>query len=158
MVVQLTDAEIQSLLKEEKHFPKEWATIFQMKEKRGHKEKEITIERPDGSLFKIIVRQNSINVMDFSIILGYMAPRSNVLFRLRRYNGKSHEHTNKIEGLTFYDYHLHTATQRYQEAGFDEDGYAEPSSEYADLQAAGDCLKKDCSIILPGKSQLPMTF
>jgi hypothetical protein len=127
-----------------------------MKEKRGHKEKEITLEREDRSQFKIIVRQNVINILDFSIILGYMAPRSNVLFRLRRYNGKSHEHTNKIEGITFYDYHFHTATQRYQEAGFEEDGYAEPISEYADLQSAGECLKKDCGILLPDQAQLTM--
>ena len=102
------------------------------------------------------MRQNVINLLDFSIILGYMAPRSNLLFRLRRYNGKSHEHTNKIEGLTFYDYHIHTATLRYQEAGFDADGYAESSTEYADLQSAGDCLKRDCSIVLPGRTQLKM--
>jgi len=55
--------------------------------------------------------------LDFSIILAYCPEASNQLFRLRRYNGKSHEHTNTIEADKFYNYHIHTATERYQELG-----------------------------------------
>ena len=53
-------------------------------------------------------------------------PQSNRVFRLRRYNGKSHEHTNPIEKEIFYDFHIHTATERYQVLeNKKEDTYAE---------------------------------
>ena len=68
-----------------------------------------------------MLRQNKINRLDFSVILAVRVPQSNLLFRLRRYNGKSHEHTNHIEGDTFYDYHIHMATERYQEIGTRKD-------------------------------------
>lgn len=84
-----------------------------------------------------------------------MAPKSNILFRLRRYNGK-HEHTNKIEKENFYDFHIHKATERYQNLGFDEDGYAEKSAGYNTIHNAIDCLIKDCNIILPEDSQMKL--
>lgn len=94
MAIILNDTEILKLIQERKNFPKEYHTLFQMKEKKGHKEQELTIKRIDGSLFKVILRQSRINILDFSIIFGYMPPKSNLMFRLKRYNGKSHEHTN----------------------------------------------------------------
>ena len=83
-----------------------------------------------------------------------MPPRTSTLLRLRRYNGKSHQHSNKIEKETFYDFHIHQATERYQVSGFDEDGYAAISKEFADIQSALNCLVKDCSIVLPAYRQL----
>ena len=67
---------------------------------------------------------------------------------LKRYNGKSHQHTNKIERETFYDYHIHTATARYQEFGGDEDGYAEISSAYSNLESALKCMEKECGFVV----------
>ena len=157
MAIILNDQEILKLIHEKKIFPKEGQNIFQAKDKKGHKEQEITIPRDDGSLFKIIFRQNKINILDFSFILGYMAPRSNVLFRLRRYNGKSHEHTNGIEKDSFYDFHVHMATERYQQlAGFDEDDYAEVSDAYSDIHSAMECFVKDCNIVLPTNDQMKL--
>lgn len=155
MAIILTDKEILSLTQEEKKFPKGWESLRQMKDKKGHREQELTIQRNDGSQFKIILRQNKLDVLSFSIILGYMAPKSNILFRLRRYNGK-HEHTNKIEKENFYDFHIHKATERYQNLGFDEDGYAEKSVGYNTIHNAIDCLIKDCNIILPEDSQMKL--
>ncbi len=149
MTIKITDQEISQLFRERKELSQEYHTLFQMKDKKGHKEQEITIPRNDGSLFKIILRQNKINFLDFSIILGYMAPRSNVMIRLRRYNGKSHNHTNKIEKESFYDFHIHIATERYQDAGFDEDAYAKVSKSYSDINSAMECFIKDCNISLP---------
>ena len=106
-----------------------------------------------GSEFQIIVRQSIINALDFSIILAYSIPKSSVLFRLRRYNGRSHEHTNRVEGITFYDFHIHTATERYQEAGYTEEHYAEPTDRYADLSGAIQCLIQDCAFELPPGTQ-----
>lgn len=153
MSIKLNDNDILQLIKEKKVLSKELDSLFQMKEKKGHKEQELTIKRDDGSLFKIILRQNRKNVLDFSLILGYIPPKSNLLFRLRRYNGKSHEHTNIIEKDTFYDFHIHTASQRYQTAGPREDGYAEVSNAYSDIHSAMNYFIKDCNIISPDDKQ-----
>ena len=58
------------------------------------------------------MRQNRINLLDFSVILAVRVPQLNQVFRLRRYNGRSHEHTNQIESVTFHDFHIHFATER----------------------------------------------
>ncbi len=159
MDITFNDSEILRLIQERKAFPKEYHSLFQMKEKKGHREQELTIKRNDGSsLFKVILRQNRINRLDFSVILGYMPQKSNLVFRLKRYNGKSHEHTNVIEKATFYDFHVHRATLRYQEAGLREDGYAEVSDAYADIHSAMDCFVKDCNIILPDDKQFRLKF
>lgn len=89
----------------------------------------------------------------FSIILAIAVPRSNQLFRLRRYNGKSHEHTNHIEGDTFYDFHIHKATERYQEIGTREDAYAEPTGRYGDFHGALRCLIRDANFDVPSNAQ-----
>jgi hypothetical protein len=49
----------------------------------------------------LVLRQSILNPLDFSIILAYRPPKSNQLFRLQRYNGKSHEHTNLSKGKHF---------------------------------------------------------
>lgn len=153
MSIKLNDNEILQLIKEKKMLPKEIGSLFQMKEKKGHREQELTIRRNDGGEFKVILRQNQKNALDFSLILGYMPQKSNLLFRLRRYNGKSHEHTNIIEKDTFYDFHIHTASQRYQATGPREDGYAEVSNAYSDIHSAMDYFIKDCNIIFPDDKQ-----
>ena len=152
----LSDKEISDLMIERKLFPKNYRDLFKTKDKKGHKEQELPILRGDGSQFKVILRQNQINPLDFSLILGYVPPKKTTVFRLRRYNGKSHQHSNKIEGEKFYNFHIHQATERYQRAGFEEDAYAVSCSEYADTQGALDCFIKDCAIVLPTDDQLKL--
>ncbi len=153
MAIQLTDAKIISLLSESKALPSDYQSRLQLRAKSGHKERELDITGTSGSEFQIIVRQSVFNPLDFSVILGYSIPNSSVLFRLRRYNGRSHEHTNRIEGITFYDFHIHTATERYQEAGYAEEHYAETTNRYADLSGAIQCLLQDCAFELPPGTQ-----
>ena len=109
----------------------------------------------DGSKFKIMIRQSTQNPLDFSLILGYIPSNSNVLFRLIRYNGKSHEHQNKLEKCPkFYDFHIHKATERYQlDDSFKEEHYAEVTKIYSDIHSALNCFIKDCNIILPASNQ-----
>jgi hypothetical protein len=153
MAIQLTDPEIISLLSEPKALPSDYQSRLQLRAKTGHKERELDITGASGSEFQIIVRQSVFNPLDFSLILGYSVPNSSVLFRLRRYNGRSHEHTNRIERITFYDFHIHTATERYQEAGYAEEHYAETTNRYADLSGAIQCLLRDCAFELPPGTQ-----
>ena len=120
------------------------------KSKTGHKEQELDIKGEKGNLFRIILRQSNLNIMSFSVILVYLDPKSNIIFRLRRYNGKSHLHSNVIEKHeAFYDFHIHYATERYQKSGYREDSYAEPTNRYSDLHGAIQCLIEDCAFLLP---------
>ena len=153
MASELSDAEITVLLAEPKPLPEDYSARLQLRPKSGHKERELDVTGAGGSDFQLIVRQSIFNPLDFSVILGYLMPGSNILFRLRRYNGRSHEHTNRIEGNTFYDFHIHTATERYQAAGFEEDHYAETTNRYAELSGAIQCMLQDCAFEVPSGTQ-----
>ena len=153
MVAKYTDAEIASLINERKPLPENYRDRLALRDKQGHKERDMDILGAQGSNFRLILRQSKINVIDFSIILAVYPPESNQLFRLRRYNGKSHVHTTHIEGNTFYNFHIHMATERYQDRGTDEDAYAEESDQFSDFNSALSCMFDDCSFDFPIDSQ-----
>ena len=111
MTVTYTDEQIAILIEERKSLPKTWRMPVNFLDKRGHKTRDFNISGESENEFHLILRHNSINLLDFSVILAVQVPRTN---RLRRYNGKSHEHKNSIEKEIFYDFHIHTATERYQ--------------------------------------------
>jgi hypothetical protein len=148
-----SDAEIVELIKERKPLPADWRSRMRLRPKRGHSERDIEVTGDGGSEFRLLLRQNAINRLDFSIILAVAVPQSIQLFRLRRYNGKSHEHTNHIEGDTFYDFHIHEATERYQAIGTREDAYAEATDRYGDFHEALRCLIDDANLEIPPQAQ-----
>jgi hypothetical protein len=149
----LTDNQIAVLITEAKTLPPDYRSRVLTKPKRGHRERELDVDGAQGSRFRIILRQSLFNSLDFSAILSWLPPQSTTPFRLCRFNGKSHEHTNSIEGKTFYDFHIHRATERYQEFGSREDTFAEPTSRYQDLAGALRCLFADCGFQLPPGDQ-----
>src|SRR5690349_10618777 len=131
MALELTDSEIHALLQEPKQLPRHYERLFGLRmSRRGHTEAQLDLTTDGGNRYRILLRQNKLNPLDFSAILGYYLPRTKKLFRLRRCNGKSHEHTNSIEGETFYDFHIHIATERYQMIGAEEDKYAMRTDRY----------------------------
>jgi hypothetical protein len=144
MAAKFSDHDIDALIKETKKLPYDFKREFVLRDKRGHKEAETDILGINGSQFRLFIRQSQFNPFDFSIILAYLPSNTNLLFRLRRYNGKSHEHTNPIEKKTFYDSHIHFATERYQEFGTREDTFAEPTNRFSDIRSALDCMLEDC--------------
>ena len=151
MAARYTDSEIQQLLAARKLLPDEYRKKLKLREKRGHREAELSVDGAAGVEFRLIARQNSLNVLDFSIILAVCPAGSNQLFRLRRHNGKSHEHTNQIEARTFYDFHIHMATERYQQLGMREDAYAEPTDRFGDFDSSLRCLMDECGFeMAPG--------
>ena len=153
MAVTYTDQEIESLVRERKPLPADWRSRTQLVSKRGHQERHLDIAGDGGSEFRLILRQSTVNPLDFSLILAVRVPQSNQVFRLRRYNGRSHEYTNHIEGGAFYDFHIHLATERYQEFGAREDAYAEPTDRYGTFQDALRCLIADASFDAPPEPQ-----
>lgn len=102
----------------------------------GHRRSTITVQGENGSRFRLFVRQLILDPLDFSVILGYDVPNSNRVFRLRRHNGSSHRHTNRLESQVVHGFHVHLATERYQLAGLKEDDYAEATTSYGDLAGA----------------------
>jgi len=148
-----SDQEITSLLGEKKPLPDDWQKRTKMRPKRGHKERDLEIDGISGGRYRLILRESEVNPLAFSVILAVYLPGTSTLFRLRRYNGKGHEHTNLIEGETFYDFHIHTATERYQELGAREDAYAEPTERFSDLRGAVRCLIQDANLSIPKDPQ-----
>ena len=153
MAARLTDSEIAQLIREPKPLPNDYRARIQVRPKRGHRERELEVTGANGGEFVLILRQSEFNALDFSAILGYRLPKSSQIFRLRRYNGRSHQHTNAIESEEFYDFHIHEATERYQELGAREDTYARPSDRFADFLGAMRCLLDDCGFEIPQDSQ-----
>ena len=153
MAVIYTDNQIDALVQERKPLPANWQDRTRLKTKRGHDEQHLDLTGEAGTGFRLIFRQNRINGLDFSVILAVLVPQSTQVFRLRRYNGRSHEHTNQIENETFYDFHIHLATERYQEIGAREDTYARATDRYGTFLGALDCLFADANFSVPQKAQ-----
>lgn len=153
-----TDDEINALITEEKTHTGTIHDIMNFKESDGHKRTSFDIIRPDESRFIIKLRQNVNDMNDFSAIIAFQEKGNNRDFKLRRYNGKSHEHSNKLEGAKFYDFHIHFATQRYQDEGRKEESYAETTDRYSDIKEALNCLLKDCNVKIKKDRQMDLLF
>ncbi len=157
MPAKFSDSEIDLMIKERKPLQANYRSSVKLRDKRGHKERDLDVAGEDGTQYRLILRQSDFNALDFPIILAVNPSDSNQLFRLRRYNGKSHEHTNQIEGNTFYNFHIHHATERYQESGSREDAFAKVTDRYADFHEALRCMLDDCGFETPNDSQ-PLLF
>lgn len=158
-MIKLSDDDIAALINEVKPLPSGYRDALigsKMKKEDIHKRGEQKVIGADGNTFYIKVRISTLNVLNFSVILAYEPKDTTALFLLRRYNGKSHEHTNKIEGNRFRDFHIHYATARYQARGFAEEAYAEVTSRYTDLGGALNCLRVDCNFLLPFDEPVPL--
>ena len=148
LIIQLSDAEIAALIREPKNTPTNLFPLTKLIERDKHRRREYGVTSPSGNEFMIAVRQSTIDVLNFSAILGYRMPGYNTVFRLCRYNGK-HEHTNTIERTRLDDFHVHTATERYQARGLREDSFAEITTRHWDLDSAVKCLLEDCGFNPP---------
>ncbi len=139
----VSEATIKELMAELKAVPHGLTPLVWAGQRNGHKFKNFEIIGEAGSSFVIKVRQSSVNAMSFSVILGYVLPGSYTVFRLRRYNGR-HEHRNVLENVRLDDFHIHQATERYQEAGLREDAFAVVSTDFHDVHSAIARLIEEC--------------
>ena len=154
MVFILTDKEIEALIQECKFLPVRWDQKFIEKPKRGHTDSHLSIAGDAGGKFEIICRRSKFDLSNFSVILGIYFSEVKGLFRLRRYNGNNHTHTNPIEKNEISGFHIHTTTERYQRKRLQDrririDDYAEPRTHYQDIEGALRCLIKDANFQEP---------
>jgi hypothetical protein len=156
-LIQLSDAEIDSLIREPKNTPSNLFPLTKLIERDKHKRRDYGVASLSGNEFVIAVRQSTLDTLNFSAILGYKMPGYNTVFRLRRYNGK-HEHTNSIERTKLDDFHIHTATERYQLRGLREDFFAEVTARHWNLDSALRCLLEDCGFDPPPPAAQTLLF
>lgn len=149
MALLYSDAEIAALLRERKPLSDDWQARMTRREKRGQIEHRLDIAGVDSTPFSLIIRRSEHDRADFSAILGVRTMALERLFILRRCDGRSHRHRNAIEGDRFRDFHIHTATERYQRRGYREDGFAQPAERYSDLDGAIRCLFSDAHLDPP---------
>ena len=158
----LTDNVIEHLVEETKPLGPGWTKRLRPHRKSNlqHLERAFGVKGEAGNQFRIIIRKNTNNQLDFSIILIFKDIDGKD-FRLRRYNGKhSSQHTNRLEKAqgkpdsSFRNtFHIHKATQRYQEAGLPIDGYAEETTEYASFDIALQAFVRSNGILLSGDDE-----
>ena len=141
-----SDQEIESLIQEPKELPHNWRSVL-------YKNRQLDVAGNDGNKFRIIVRQNASYPSDFSVILAVLVPPFDRVFRLRRYNGWTNPHINRIEKNEVDGFHIHFATERYQRRRQKEDGYAKETRRYTDFHGAVECLIADAHFQEPSASQ-----
>jgi hypothetical protein len=143
-MVVITDEQISHFINEKKIVSNKFNPV--LRDKSIYHEFVFEVKGENENTFRIIVRQNKINPLDFSVILGVSI--NGRLFKLKRYNGNLHEHINKIENQKISGFHIHKATQRYQEMGFREEGYAEVSKKYVDWRTALNSMLNDNNFLV----------
>lgn len=114
----------------------------------GNEGKTYLLSDAEGNRFNLYLRQNYKPGMDdaFSCGLSYVLP-SGETFTLIRYNGPSHNHSNKLENEKLgYVCHIHKSSKKYLDSTGKADGYAEPTKRYYTLEGALHCLIVDCNI------------
>ena len=148
MDIKYTDQQIAELITERKVLPDDWRI-------QVNKNNSLYVTGENGNRFRLITNQNKKYPSDFSVILAVIDPKTGTTFRIRRYNGMpKRPHNNKIEKQKIYGYHIHCATERYQEIGYDEETYAEETDRYNNLEGALQCLIQDAGFELPAQLEL----
>jgi len=166
MPTMLTDQQIQALIDEEKPLDRDWRTRLRptkAKSNRQHAERQMDVRPPGGHSFRIVVRENRQNRLDFSVILVF-EDDGGVEHPLVRYNGRhSSRHTNRLEKMEGLDdhtfgpcFHIHRATERYQQADLKIDGFAQETDAYDTLDTALQAFVRDCGFQEPPTLQQKM--
>lgn len=156
MTIILNEDKIQALIQLPKDLPSNYQQALSLRSfpDKVQRRAELRVIVDAETQFVIKLRQAVLDITDFSVIFGYCIPHSNRVFHLRRYNGR-HKHENKLERDLFMCYHIHHATERYQNIdGADVEAFAEPTDKYADISGALELMIQECNFIKPSGSQL----
>lgn len=150
-----TDTEILRLISEIKRLPINWRKISSIETTGNAICQTVKVTGDEGNLFVLKLRQGTFNINNFSLTLGFQKEGTTTLFRVKRYDGKYKQHTNPIEKESFYNFHIHTATERYQKYGTgEEDKYAIETSNFSNYEDAIQYLIGDCNFVIDPDPQL----
>lgn len=115
----------------------------------------VKIESTGEDVFHLRGRLSVDDPTDFSAILSVETTNGSD-FILIRCNGY-HEHHNYLERTRIRGMHIHRATERYAACQRKDEGFAEPTNEYANFSEAVGHLMKLANIQIEGdKDQIPM--
>lgn len=141
----LTTTEIADLLAEAKPLPATWQSRLAVRAKSDSTftHRELDVAGTAGRTFRIIIRGNTLNLLDFSLILVFRDEDGSD-YRLTRFNGRhpsqhsiKWEKARNLPNAAFRNrFHIHMATERYQLEGYDIDGYAEVTPLYDSFETA----------------------
>ncbi|MCB9168866.1 MAG: hypothetical protein H6597_03260 [Flavobacteriales bacterium] len=142
----ITDAELDDLRRMPKQVENPRARAQRIE---GREQFNYTLVSEDGEhRFQLYTRQNTRPGMADSFSCGLNVVKANgETLTLCRYNGPSHPHRNHLEGDTFeFECHIHSATERYLQAGRDPETFAVTTDRFRTLQGALHCLVTDCAV------------
>ena len=147
----LNDIEIRDLINEHKTI--DATTIrsahkeqnFKNKQNQSFKIWEYEFQTVNGNIFRIKIHRNKKFINSFSVIFQYVDENKKI-YNLKRYNGLHAPHINIIERNKVKGFHIHTATERYQEKNLNIEAYAEETDQYSDWKSAFVKLLYDCNI------------
>lgn len=147
MAAILTNNVRDKLLKEPKT-PIHKISLIKLKKKSHVKYKEFEVDLVDSSerKYKMIIRKNTEDIFDFSVILRYYHAEAKTWRTLTRYNGFHGIHKNVLENESIEDFHIHKITEKYQNANRRDDGYAEITKSYNTFDKALQEFIKDNNI------------
>jgi hypothetical protein len=145
----LTDTEINQYLQEEKKLKDK---DFKEKVDRGNKTTLFEVKSKSGNKYILRIRNSKSHVANWSVILSIII--KNKEYILTRYNGNYHAHTNSIEKNSISGFHIHHATERYQEKNYKIDGYATATSEYSTISGAIKKMIRNLHISIGGYNSL----
>ena len=158
IVAILKSYQIKELIEEPKRIKENIFDLKLLRERKNSKHRNVSVKGSLQHNFRIILRQSRIDPLDFTAGLIYIRRENNQDFILLRYNG-SHSHKNVIEKEVFEGFHIHTATERYQEYGSGRvEGYAQQTDRYSTLTEAIECLIKDSNITIIDSKEEPLLF
>lgn len=148
MPIIVTEAEISALMAEQKILSTAWREESPVITKRDDCQRSVQVSGEAGREFVVIARQDQADRNNFSLVLASVVDaETRRLVRLRRYDGGSRRHRNRIEHERVTGCHIHQATERYQlYANAREDGFAVATDRYSDLGEAWRCLIDDANM------------
>lgn len=137
-MVILTDNDIDNLIRGDKFLQASVLNNSKWKIVGAHRKKEVPVSDMQGNdSFAVFWRQTTYDALDFTVGLSYKVPDSTQRINLIRCNGKSHTHTNKLEGNKLeVTFHIHRATEKYQNMGFKAEDHAETTDKYSTMDEA----------------------
>jgi len=83
MAAKYSDNEILNMIRERKPLPANYRSRIQLRDKQGHKERELDVAGDQGNEYRVILRQSDYNPLDFSAILAVRPTDTNQFTTVR---------------------------------------------------------------------------